>query len=472
MMTFSKRSKILSCSIGATLFPAVWQAAAAERPNIVVIMADDLGWNAVSWHNRNVKTPNIDARIRQQGVELDQFYTSPMCSPTRAGFITGRYPIRYGCARAVIPPWRTFGLPTSEVTLAEAFQKAGYTHRGMFGKWHLGHARKEWHPCSRGFTDFTGCLNGAIDYFTLERDGGYDWHRNESPLYVKGYATELIGDASCEFIRNAAADDSPFFCYVAFNAPHSPFQVPERYKKMYAQIDDEKKQVYFGMITCMDDQIGRILDTLDETGAAKDTVVLFFSDNGGVLSIKGNNKPLRGHKLTSYQGGVRTVACGRFPGRWPAGQLVSERVAFIDLFPTLISLAGITPEQAGCKPLDGVDLNDLLCKNVPRLPERSLYFYHGQPGPDEEWYAVISKDWKLVVSGPDISSGPSDKDHVELFRISSDAAEKKDVAMAHPEVTEQLMKDLIAFRRLQPADAVAPYKDGRAGFVAPKIWGE
>lgn len=447
------------------------QAPTASRPNIIVIVADDLGWNAVGYHNPEVRTPNIDQRIRGEGLDLNAFYATPICSPTRAGLLSGRHPIRYGLARAVLPPWRDRGMPLDEVLIPEALEKAGYPHRGIFGKWHLGHRRKQWHPNQRGFTEFHGCLNGAIDYFSLKREGERDWHHNNEPSTDEGYATTLIGQHASAFIRNAAATEEPFFCYVPFNAPHSPFQVPDRYRDMYRHIENDEQRTYFGMITAMDDEIGRILDTVDELGIADNTLIWFFSDNGGVREIPRNNYPLRDYKLTTFDGGVRTVACMRYPARYPRGVTVTERVAYIDVMPTVLSLAGISPEEAGCKPLDGLDLNTLFCGQVEQLPDRDLFFYHGQPGPDREFTALISDDWKLVVNGPDLRETGVTPDHVfELFRIDEDERESKNLADAHPEVAARLLERLMEHRRLQPADPVLPYQVGREGFVPPPQW--
>jgi arylsulfatase B len=213
-------------------------ANAAVKPNIVFILADDLGWADVGYHGGYIKTPNID-RLAREGVELDSFYVAPMCSPTRAGLLTGRYPIRFGLARAVIPPWRNFGLDTGEITLAVVLGKAGYAHRGAFGKWHLGHHDPKWHPLARGFTHFHGHYNGAIDYFTHEREGERDWHVNYEPSDEQGYSTDLIADGAANFIKEHSKD-GPYFCYVPFNAPHSPFQVPAKYLQQYAHLGNAK----------------------------------------------------------------------------------------------------------------------------------------------------------------------------------------------------------------------------------------
>ncbi|MBK1877704.1 sulfatase-like hydrolase/transferase [Pelagicoccus mobilis] len=441
---------------------------ATEQPNVVIILADDLGWNSVGWHNREVmKTPNLD-RLCAEGIELDRFYVSPMCSPTRAGLLTGRYPIRYGRARAVISPWREVGLPASETTLAEALSEVGYERRGIFGKWHLGHWKREWQPNSRGFTDFVGCYNGAIDYFTRERDGELDWHRNDEPLQVDGYITELTGQDASAFIREAAKGEAPYLCYIPFNAPHNPNQVPEKYLEHYKGIEHKNTQIHFAMITAMDEAIGQILEAIEDTGEADDTIVWFFSDNGAHHSIKGGNAPLNGGKLTTYEGGVRVPACVRYP-KWDGGRKLSQRMVYTDIAPTVLELAGVDTGALELS-LDGVDLGGVLSGREETIPERDLYFYHGQPGRDKECYSVISGDWKLVINGPDIVSGRIEGQRVELFKLDSDPNESEDLASVNPETTERLFGKLVTFRRLQPEDSIPPYLIGAEGFVAPKDW--
>ena len=318
-------------------------------PHVVLIVADDLGWADVSYHGGYVKTPAID-RLAREGVELDRFYVCPMCSPTRAGLMTGRYPIRYGLARAVIPPWRNFGLDTAEVTLPQVLARAGYKHRGMFGKWHLGHLDAKWHPLARGFTHFRGHYNGAIDYFTHLREGERDWHVDYTPSDEQGYTTDLIADAASRFIAKHAKD-GPLFCYVPFNAPHSPFQAPQKYLDRYKHLPEGRKRTLAAMITCMDDGIGRILAAIDRAGIKQNTLVWFFSDNGGIRGVAENNLPLRGNKLDVFEGGVRVPACVRWPAGLQGGRKVTAPLANIDVLPTLMRVAGI--KEHGGRPLDG-----------------------------------------------------------------------------------------------------------------------
>lgn len=438
----------------------------AQPPNIVILLADDLGWADVGFHADRMKTPHLDA-LAKGGAELDRFYVCPMCTPTRAATLTGRYPIRFGLARAVIPPWRDYGLDTTEVTMAKALREVGYAHRGIFGKWHLGHAEKKWLPNARGFTEFRGHYNGAIDYFSLEREGERDWHHNGQPSNQTGYATDLIADAAAAFIQKHAGEEAPYFCYVPFNAPHSPFQAPEEYLKAVTNKSNKVEQTLAAMIHCMDDGIGRILTAVKESGEEDNTMVWFFSDNGGVKKVKSNNRPLRGDKLSAFEGGIRVPACVRWPaGGIPAGSKVTVPLSCMDIFPTVLHLSGV--EESAGKPFDGVDVFDVIAGTRKQL-ERPLFFYHGQSG--EEVSAIITGKWKLVIEkGPDLRDGFVKAHQHFLFAIQKDPNEKKDLAKKHPEVVAELAGKLVAWRKLQVANPVPVYGGGKGAFKAPKLW--
>jgi len=365
----------------------------ARRPNIVIILADDLGWADVSFHGKTVKTPHLD-RLVKEGAELNRFYVCPVCSPTRAGLMTGRYPIRFGLMRAVVPPWRKGGLDLSETTLPEVLAKAGYTHRGIFGKWHLGHSAIKYHPLRRGFTEFVGHYNGAIDYFTHTREGELDWHRNYETNNDKGYSTDLIAEAAVNFIDRHATGPAPFFCYVPFNSPHSPLQAKPDDLKEYEQLatvgpkfnnrtgkNKKKKnlnrnnygrrgrgtsyrQTLAAMISSMDQGVGRILAALDKNRISENTLVWFFSDNGGVGT--GDNHPLRGAKATVFEGGIHVPAAVRWPKHVPAGSKVTAPLAYIDVLPTLMRIVGT--DDHGGKKLDGIDALDILTGKQKQHP--------------------------------------------------------------------------------------------------------
>lgn len=457
----------------ALLLASSFVCPAFAKPNIVLILADDLGWNGVGFHSDWVATPHID-RIAREGLELDRFYVAPMCSPTRAGLLTGRYPIRFGLARAVIPPYRNFGLPSEERTLAEALSEAGYEQRGVFGKWHLGHHQAKWHPLEQGFTHFEGHYNGAIDYFDLTRDGERDWHVNYTPSAKQGYSTELIASAASEFIRTAAGGEAPYFCYVPFNAPHSPFQAkPEALEQVGAGKKPTTKEKYLAMIATMDRGVGEILKAVDESGEAENTQVWFLSDNGGVGNIRGNNRPLRGSKLTTFEGGVRVAACVRWPAQWKGNRKIESTIGYIDVMPTILASAGVDPAagQPKGRSLDGQDLSGLLAGSSDNFPERDWYSYHGQPGPQKEAIAIKTADWKLIVNGPDIRAGVDDKTHeIHLFRMPQDLHEEHDLAASNPEVVSRLLTKLVAHRALQPENSVPPYSVKPKDFEPWQDW--
>ncbi|MEW4453341.1 sulfatase-like hydrolase/transferase [Bremerella sp. JC817] len=451
---------------------------ADPSPNIVVILADDLGWNSVGYHNPEFITPNIDS-IAADGITLNRFYVAPMCSPTRAGLMTGRYPIRFGCARAVIPPYRDFGLPVSEVTLPEMLAERGYENRGIFGKWHLGHRRAKWHPLAQGFTHFHGHYNGAIDYFELSRDGVRDWHVDYESSDQQGYATDLIADAAADWIVESAKTDAPYFCYIPFNAPHSPYQAPDDAIERYGNLPDvqgrneKHREIYKAMIGRTDEGIGRILKAIESTGEADNTIVWFFSDNGGVGNLRDINKPLKGSKLTVFEGGTRVPACVRWPAKIKAGQLSDVVCGYIDLLPTLVGTAGGKSQTLTDKPLDGIDLTSILVKPETETSNRAWFSYHGQSGPEAEHLAVIQEGWKLIVNGPRLTDVKQLKDgshKVRLFHLQEDLNETTNLANDKPKKVNQLARQLITHRALQPADAVPPYGVGSAGFVPPPLW--
>lgn len=447
----------------------------AAPPNVVLILADDLGWGDVSYHSpHRIQTPNID-RFAAEGIELDRFYVAPMCSPTRAGLMTGRYPIRFGLARAVIPPQRNFGLPVEERTLPEALARAGYRHRGIFGKWHLGHHQAQWHPLARGFTHFEGHYNGAIDYFTHQRDGEHDWHVNHTPVRRDGYATDLIAEAASRFIKEKSKESAPYFCYVPFNAPHSPFQAKQEDLDRFGvtRKNPSKEEWLKAMVWSLDEGVGQILKAIEDTGEAENTQVWFLSDNGGVGGVPQHNAPLHGGKLTTFEGGVRVVASVRWPAAWRGGRKLENTLGYIDVFPTVLESAGLNPAKGTIpgRELDGVSLVSLLNGSAPDFPERDWYSYHGQSGQDKEFYGLKTKDWKLVVQGFDLRrDGLTDTHEVFLYKMPDDLNETTNLANQNPAVVADLADKLIGYRRLQPDDAVTHFWVGREGFVPPKDW--
>ena len=464
--------------------------AAPSPPNIVILVADDLGRRDVGFNGGDLATPNID-RLAHEGVSLGRFYAAPVCSPTRAGLMTGRYPIRFGLMRAVIPPWRDFGMDPAETTLPELLAEAGYRHRAIFGKWHLGHTSVRYHPLRRGFTRFAGHYNGAIDYFTHEREGERDWQHGYESVDEPGYATDLIAGHAVRFIDDHAADAEPFLLYVPFGAVHSPFQAKEPDLALFGDLPGidlprdwrvataaareppadrrtRNRRVTAAMNRALDAGIGRILDRLDHHGVADDTFVLFFSDNGGVVGV-GDNRPFRGSKGTVFEGGTRVAAAARWPaGGIAGGREVNAPVAYIDVLPTVLAMAELDrPEE---RPLDGVDVGAVLRGEQPRL-DRDLYSFIAQLDPAVEQVSVTEPGWKLVVIGPALTDpDAAARSRVELFDIVDDPHETANLAADHPEAVARLLDKARAFRALQPDIHVPPFPAGRQGFVAPPRW--
>ena len=293
--------------------PSSVVAQTPQRPNIVYIVADDLGWKDVGYHGSDIKTPNID-KLAADGARLEQFYAQPMCTPTRAALMTGRYPFRYGLQTLVIPSAAKYGLPTDEWLLPQALKQAGY-YTAIVGKWHLGHADPKYWPRQRGFDYQYGPMIGELDYFTHEQHGVTDWYLNNKLLKEPGYSTTLLGNAAVKLI-DAHNNTVPLYLYLTFNAPHTPYQAPQEYLDKYKNIADPSRRAYAASITAMDDQIGRVLAALEKKGLRNNTIIFFQSDNGGTRNamfagegdmskvvIPCDNGPYREGKGMLYEGG-------------------------------------------------------------------------------------------------------------------------------------------------------------------------
>ncbi len=335
-------------------------AGKAPRPNVVLILADDLGWADVGWHGGEVKTPNLD-KLAASGARLEQFYVQPVCSPTRAALMTGRYPMRHGLQVGVVRPWAQYGLPLDERTLPQALKEAGY-ETAICGKWHLGHFQKDYLPTRRGFDHQYGHYNGALDYFTHVRDGGFDWHRDDRECRDEGYSTHLIAREAARLV-DEHDPKRPLFLYVPFNAVHAPHQVPETYKEPYSRLK-EPRRTYAGMVAAMDEAVGQVVAAIDRKGMRPDTLFLFSSDNGGPAPGRvTSNGPLRAQKATLYEGGVRVPAFASWEGRIRPGTVVDAPLHVVDWYPTLLRLAGVSTDQT--LPLDGRDAWPAIVQGAP-----------------------------------------------------------------------------------------------------------
>jgi arylsulfatase A-like enzyme len=429
-----------------------------SKPNIVFILADDLGWHDVGYHGSEIKTPTID-RLAESGVRLEQFYTTSLCSPTRASLMTGRYTMRYGFQEGLVLPWAEYGLPTTERMLSQALKDAGYT-TSICGKWHLGHNDPKYIPTHRGFDHAYGCYNGAIDYYTHMRDEGLDWQRDDRPLEETGYATNLIAR---EAIRVIEAQDRsvPLFLYVAFTAPHQPLEAPAQYVQQYGQISYLPRRRYAAMVTCMDDAIADILKALEKRGMKERTIVLFISDNGGELHI-GDNQPFRGGKGELYEGGIRVPAVVNWPGILEP-RVVNEPLNIADIYPTLLALAGAPSRQD--PPLDGLDVWKTISEGTAPARKEMLLEVSPIRG------ALLAGEWKLVYNGHlnGLETAKRGPDRYELFNLKADPGEEQNLAQRSPEITSRLKERLEAYA----AQSVPPFYtsiETPPGYRAPKYW--
>ena len=417
----------------AVLFLAWTSLGAAEKPNIVFIIADDLGSADPGFAGGTViKTPHLD-KLAHSGAVFKQFYVQPVCSPTRASLMTGRYPIRYGLQVGVIRPNAQYGLSLDERTLPAVLREAGYT-TAMTGKWHLGSFEKAYWPNARGFDSFHGHHFGAIDYFTHERDGKLDWYHNEESSKEAGYSTHLIAREAAQFVKKHDST-KPFFLYVPFNAVHAPHQVPGSYTQPYPNLKGPR-QKYAGMLAAMDEAVGQIVAAVDEKGLRQNTLFIFNSDNGGPSPGQvTDNTPLRAGKGTVYEGGVRVCAFASWQGVIEPGSKVDAMMHIVDWYPTLLKLAGASIEQK--LPLDGRDIWPCITKNAPTPHEEIIHNITPTGG------AIRVGDWKLVVhsgaaKGKGKNKQPAGEAAMELYNIAQDISEKNDLAAAQPQKIKEL----------------------------------
>jgi len=415
-------------------------AAGARRPNVVLLVADDLGYADPGFQGgKDIPTPHLDA-LAAGGVRCSNGYVSgPYCSPTRAGLLTGRYQQRFGHEFNPGDGSRDdVGLPLSERTLADRLKAAGYA-TGLVGKWHLGRAPK-FHPRQRGFDEFFGFLGAAHTYFAAESGNIY---RGTEPVRESAYLTDAIGREAVAFIERHQG--GPFFLEVAFNAVHRPMDATDERLARFAATPDRTRRTYAAMLSALDDAAGAVLGKLREAGLEDDTLVVFLSDNGGPTmpgtSINGSrNGPLRGSKRTTLEGGVRVPFVVRWKGKLPAGKVFDKPVIQLDVLPTALAAAGLaaTPDPA----LDGVDLLPHLAGRDEKAPHDTLYWRLGGQA------AVRRGDWKLVrydahADDPSARPGPASPtpplSPFRLYNLADDLGETRDRSGDRPEKAKELL---------------------------------
>jgi len=462
---------------------------AEARPNILVMVADDLGWADVGYHGGDIDTPSLD-QLAEQGVQLNRFYTTPICSPTRAALMTGRDPIRLGVAYGVILPWDNTGVHPDEHFMPQSFQSAGY-QTAMVGKWHLGHAQMTYHPNNRGFDHFYGHLHTEVGFYPpFANQGGKDFQQNGVSIDDDGYETYLLANEVSRYIRERDKN-RPFFMYMPFIAPHTPLDAPLELQEKYEDIntdlpparsrqtDDTRRistmmlqpsarPMYAAVVDAMDQAIGQVLQTLEDEGIADNTIVLFFSDNGGAAYSYGgaNNAPLRGGKGETFEGGIRVVSLLRWPAMLDSGQQFDQIMSVMDVFPTLAAAAGI--EAGNTFKLDGRNMWPAIALDETVSLEKPLMFASEIPIYGSFKFTAFDEDWKLVqeVEQEQLSITVTNY----LFDIANDPNEYNNLASAYPDIVEQFSQAIHDWRAQYPINGTRSELVPPPGWRAPRDW--
>ena len=451
---------------------------ALDNPNVVIILTDDLGWGDVSYHGSHIPTPNID-KLAENGMELNRFYSNPVCSPTRASLLTGLHIFNHGVVRPFMnPAAEQTGMPPELKIMPQYFKEAGY-QTALSGKWHLGTAKEEFWPTNRGFETSYGHMTGGIGYFDHTAAGRLDWHRNESSLREEGYSTELIANEAINIIKNKD-QNRPLFLYVAFNAPHTPIEAPLQSIEKFSYLEDEKDRVYAANVNALDNEIGKIIKAIEDEDLLEETIILFFSDNGPVFDInpivkviapnlinaKGSTAGLSGSKTSALEGGIRVPAV-----LWWKGIIEKEKsnqFFFIqDVLPTLLTAANIKTSDKD--KFDGDDKwSNLLTGQI--VPPRNA-FIGARVISDER--ALFNDVWKLYSAKPVLAPvSPSYK----LFNIIEDPFEQNDLSKQRPEIFNAMKKTITSYIErdvvgdMNPAHAYLHGDDRQGGVELGSPW--
>lgn len=420
----------MSCSV---------KKAVKTKPNVVIIMADDLGFGDISCYgNTSTKTPNLDL-LASGGIKFTDFHTNgAVCSPTRAALMTGKYQQRTGIEGVITAKsHRTVGLAINEITIADEFKKNGYK-TAMFGKWHLGYSKKH-NPSLQGFDTFKGFVSGNVDYHGhIDQEGHLDWWNGINIENEEGYSTDLITEYGVKYINenNSVKTGKPFFLYLPHEAPHYPYQ--KRIDKILRKIGkagtkkihkDSIASIYKEMIEVMDEGVGKIIQSLKETGQFNNTIILFISDNGA--SKFGNNGVLRGTKGSPYEGGSRVPAILSYPNKIKQASINKEVVLTMDILPTLLDFIGQKPTENN---IDGISIKHNLLHQT-KLPERAVFFGFGNKN------FVRSGNWKLI------SKEIKNNEKLELYNLLDDLEERNNLISTHPDLVKTLFKKLKLWKK-------------------------
>ncbi|MEM8498615.1 MAG: arylsulfatase [Pseudomonadota bacterium] len=460
-----------------------------SKPNVIVFVADDLGWNDVGYHGGDIDTPALD-RLAEEGMQLDRFYTTPICSPTRAALMTGRNPMRLGVAYGVIMAWDNNGIHPDEHFMPESFLAAGY-QTAMVGKWHLGHAQQSYHPNNRGFEHFYGHLHTEVGFYPpFANQGGKDFQQNGVSIEADGYETFLLADEASRYIVERDKN-KPFFLYMPFIAPHTPLDAPQDLQEKYKGINTDlaparskqtdgtrrisklllqpsARPMYAAVVDAMDQAVMQVLDTLDAENIADDTIVLFFSDNGGAAySVGGaDNYPLRGGKGETFEGGIRVISLLRWPGKVEAGAKLTEIMTAMDVFPTLTEAAGVSASNTF--KLDGRSMWSAISEGKKKPREEYLFFASETPIYGQFNLTVFNDDWKLVQEVQQDQLTTNVTNH--LFQISVDPNEYNNLAERYPDRVHELSALIRDWRALYPISGTRSQLIPPPGWRAPRDW--
>ncbi|MGC6463102.1 MAG: sulfatase [Pirellulaceae bacterium] len=433
-----RRSNPITGRIGyQTLFALallfnVGLAAEQEKPNILLILADDLGYGDLGFQgSTDIQSPHLD-RLAEGSIRFtDAHTTASVCSPSRAGLMTGRYQQRFG-HEANTPDYPN-GMDIGETTLAQRLQSLGY-RTGLIGKWHLG-ATDEQYPTQRGFDTFYGLREGSRSYF-------YDAQKNDKPgdpraielqgqqVEFEGYLTDVFGDQAVEFIRSTS--DAPFFLYLSFTAPHGPMHATKDDLERFKHIENQRRRTYAAMVWAMDRAIGKVIAELEKQNQLDNTLIWFLSDNGGATNNASSNLPLAGHKGIKFEGGIRVPFLMSWKARFPDGKLDSRMVSALDILPTSVAAAGGVPSAtSSSRPLDGVNLLPYLTGVKEGVPHEKLYWH-------KLWFSAMRDGpWKLIYV----------QDYgYALYNLEDDLGEKRNLVAQHPARVKAMQEDLDAWK--------------------------
>ena len=428
--------------LAVTLILGFATGASARQPNVIVIFTDDQGSvDAGCYGSEDLETPNID-QLAERGSRFTQFYAAaPVCSPSRAGLLTGRYPLSAGVPGNTTSTKGKPGMPSAQVTMAEHFKAAGY-RTAHIGKWHLGYT-PETMPNGQGFDYSFGHMGGCIDnyshFFYWQGPNRHDLHRNGEEIFADGeYFPDLMVKEACEFIHENQAD--PFFIYFALNLPHYPYQGDAHWLEHYKDVP-HPRNLYNAFVSSLDARIGDLVRYLDEVGLRDETIIVFQSDHGHSTEERahfggGSSGPYRGAKFSLFEGGIRVPAIISWPGKLPEGKTLDQVAHSCDWLPTLADLAGV---ELASKILDGKSLVPLLKGESDESPHEILHWHVG--GGNQAQWAVRKGDWKLIGNGRDTSNPkrPGDPPGKRfLANLKEDRSEKKNYASDHPEMVKQL----------------------------------